>query len=506
VSLTLWILLLLTIVYIPLYFWVRSSPKAAKYGLVKYGPCIMIKTQLGTKLMDRWCVYTRFWRFFGILSQIISFVLMVGIIYILAVGVMNLASSLNADGIGIEYALAIPGLNPLLPLWYGILGLFVAMVLHELAHGMQTKSNNMRVSSTGLLYGVVPLGAFVEPNEEDVKKSSRRVKLDLYSAGISTNLIVAIIAFTLFAVVMLGGISSPYGDSAAIYSTTSDSPASDTGLPSGVIIEYVNGEEYDINASTYSWDPGESVEVKYIAKDGEYIKNIQWGVYIESISDSSPASGVLTAKTFLISITSNGDETLLWNQTQFTSYMKTTSPGETVTIACMTEDGTVTTHNLTLGTKGSVGYVGIVTSTSGMYFTTPNTMLDEARNPIYGADSLTSYATSLIGYIAGPFTGFSPMPESVQWWYDVPLDGVFWIFVSILYWIFWLNIMLGVSNAIPAYPFDGGFIFLGWLDKLLEKMGMKDMQKRMALADTITSYLSIVMIMLYVLVIVAVVL
>ncbi|MDR1690781.1 MAG: metalloprotease, partial [Candidatus Methanoplasma sp.] len=75
-ELTYIILLILTIFYIPFYFWVRRSPKAAGYGLVKYGPTVMIKTRLGTKMMDRLSVYKRFWRLFGAFSLIVSLALM----------------------------------------------------------------------------------------------------------------------------------------------------------------------------------------------------------------------------------------------------------------------------------------------------------------------------------------------------------------------------------------------------------------------------------------------
>ncbi|MDD4185319.1 MAG: site-2 protease family protein, partial [Candidatus Methanomethylophilaceae archaeon] len=49
---------------------------------------------------------------------------------------------------------------------------------------------------------------------------------------------------------------------------------------------------------------------------------------------------------------------------------------------------------------------------------------------------------------------------------------VFWILISILFWIFWLNLVLGLSNALPAIPFDGGFLFMGGMDYILEKTGM----------------------------------
>jgi membrane-associated protease RseP (regulator of RpoE activity) len=505
VELTYVILIILTILYIPFYFWVRLSPKAAELGLVKYGPLVMIKTRFGTGLMDRLSVYRRFWRFFGALSIAISIILMAFIVLIIAVGIMNLSQSMSSPGLGVEYALAIPGLNPLLPFWYGVLGLIVAMVIHELAHGMQTRSNDMRVESTGLLYGVVPLGAFVEPSEEDIAKSSRRAKLDLYSAGVATNFIAAAATFFVFAVLMLGNISSEYGNNAAVYQVTSDSPAYDAGIPSGAIIELVNGEEYlytEDHTVTHSWNPGDTVTVTYVTEHGRYEADVVWGLFIERVSSGSPAEGILEPKTFITSVNGNP----VYGYSEFISFMQTTVPGTDVTITGVDAKGmNPFEKELTLGNNGGVGYVGIGTTTSGMNFTTPNIMLERGRNPIFGAESVTDAASSMLSYIGGPFNGFSPIPDSVHWWYDVPMGNAFWMIMSALYWIFWLNIMLGVSNAIPAYPFDGGFIFQGSLSALLEKLGMKDGNKREKMTARITSSLSMIMIFLLILVIMAVI-
>jgi membrane-associated protease RseP (regulator of RpoE activity) len=186
--------------------------------------------------------------------------------------------------------------------------------------------------------------------------------------------------------------------------------------------------------------------------------------------------------------------------------MQGTIPGEFVTVVSMTLDGTTSTNEVRLDAKGDIGYFGIVSNTSGMSFTTPNIMLDSGRNPLYGTESVTDAASSLLSYIGGPLKGFSPIPQSVHWWYDTPMGDVFWILISIFYWIFWLNIMLGVSNAIPAVPFDGGFIFHGGLSALLERLGMKDEEKREALVGRTTNMLSMVMILMLILVIMAVIL
>ena len=169
------VLIVLAVIYVPIWVWVWRCPeKAERYHLCKYGPCIRIKTQLGMTTMDRLARYPRFWRVFGFFSKVVSAVLFLMMMYMMVVALLAVPSRIASESsIGIEYALAIPGLNPMLPLVYGVIALVVAMVVHELGHGIQARANGARVESSGLLYGVVPLGAFVEPNEEDMKAIMR---------------------------------------------------------------------------------------------------------------------------------------------------------------------------------------------------------------------------------------------------------------------------------------------------------------------------------------------
>jgi membrane-associated protease RseP (regulator of RpoE activity) len=39
----------------------------------------------------------------------------------------------------------------------------------------------------------------------------------------------------------------------------------------------------------------------------------------------------------------------------------------------------------------------------------------------------------------------------------VPSD-IYWVVVNVFYWLFWANFLLGIANALPALPFDGGFV------------------------------------------------
>jgi len=47
---------------------------------------------------------------------------------------------------------------------------------------------------------------------------------------------------------------------------------------------------------------------------------------------------------------------------------------------------------------------------------------------------------------------------------------LFWILVNALYWLFWLNLMLGATNALPAVPLDGGYIFKDGIESLVSRL------------------------------------
>ncbi|MEM4598231.1 MAG: site-2 protease family protein [Candidatus Diapherotrites archaeon] len=93
-----------------------------------------------------------------------------------------------------------PGVAPLIPgvripkvpvfiPWYGWLALLIAMLLHEGAHGIQAIKSKLKLKSAGvLLVGLLPFGAFVEPDEEQLKKADFKKRITIYAAGPSANL------------------------------------------------------------------------------------------------------------------------------------------------------------------------------------------------------------------------------------------------------------------------------------------------------------------------------
>jgi membrane-associated protease RseP (regulator of RpoE activity) len=532
------VLIILAIIYVPIWIWVWRKPEeAAKFHLVKYGPTIMIKTRLGIETMDKMGKYRRFWRVVGFLSRFVSVILFFLMMYMLIVALIALPTRIGSGGIGIQYALAIPGFNPMLPLTYGIVALFFAMVVHEMGHGIQSRANDCTVDSTGLLYGVVPLGAFCEPNEEELNKLDRRAQMDIFSAGIAINTFWAIVAFSIMLLLFTGISVADYGQGdgeelPGVYYIDAGSPAYDSGVPTSALITGVR--EYDETSyspvhfisggglSSFVTDSGTDERtlyyIQYQLADGlhETTTPIQLGALIKSVTNNSPAkSAGLEPLTYLDSITfTRGDA--VWTvdidtPVDFREAMAESLPGDLaqVTTVTVAVDGDVTTietvehEAVSLTASGSKGYLGLGVTTAGFTVTTPSVMRDKAVDPFIGCSSPIDYVEALFQYLAGPVNGLDPISDSITWWYDTSLGDITWVLVKLMYWIFWLDILLAISNALPAYPFDGGFLFEGAINWILELVGIRDKEKRKELSDKISGTISNVVLIMFALVLLA---
>ena len=97
-----------------------------------------------------------------------------------------------------------PGLNPVIPLGWGALAFVVSLVIHEFGHGLLARGHGMRIRSFGLLQlGPLPLGAFAEPQSDELMRAPRRERLRMFAAGPATNLFAAFIMLLL-----LGGLAT----------------------------------------------------------------------------------------------------------------------------------------------------------------------------------------------------------------------------------------------------------------------------------------------------------
>lgn len=69
------------------------------------------------------------------------------------------------------------------PVWFWIIGVFTVLIAHEPMHGLLARAEKVRIKSLGLLLLFVLPGAFVEPDEKQLKKLSMIKKLRIYAGG-----------------------------------------------------------------------------------------------------------------------------------------------------------------------------------------------------------------------------------------------------------------------------------------------------------------------------------
>ncbi len=136
--------------------------------------------------------------------------------------------------------LLLPGINPLLPIVYGWLAIVIAIVIHEGAHGVIARNVGFNVNSSGLLFFLfVPIGAFVDVDEEQIKKAKPRPALKVMAGGVGANIIVA--AVCLLGVLLVVGSLTPVINGVYINDVTAGLPAQTAGLmPKDVLVKIDN--------------------------------------------------------------------------------------------------------------------------------------------------------------------------------------------------------------------------------------------------------------------------
>lgn len=175
-----------------------SFIKLERYG-IEVGPFMLFaRTERFNNLLDRignW--HPRAWRYIWSGFIGVAFFFSLFGFYYLGLNVYEFVKALlgqpSAPG---PVAPLLPGITMSFDFFLMILiPLIVAIVVHELAHGIASRADQIPVKSSGIFFFLIFFGAFVEPDEEYVKvKATRSQRARLYAAGSGANLTVALIA------------------------------------------------------------------------------------------------------------------------------------------------------------------------------------------------------------------------------------------------------------------------------------------------------------------------
>ena len=478
-------------------YYLNRSKWFEKHGMSLMGPMVMWKTRKGRDMIDRIARRERVWSFYGKLSLWICAGAMITIMTLLIWEATIVSQVETAPSP--ELILGIPGINPVIPLWYGILGLLVAIVVHELSHGILTRLGKMKLVSLGVLFFVFPVGAFVEPDEAELQRTTRMKRAKVFAAGPASNLLLALVVLGIFSGLMMSSLQ-PVHEGALATGVVEGSPAYYADIPQTSVLVSVGGFSVaspdDVDSLT-GIEPGTNVTVDYYYS-GELrtAENLVYGLVISySVEGYAASEGGLDAGMVLVSL--NG--TTIRNMDDLHDAMDLTYAGQAVDVSVMSYDESFDGFtvdpdiaSLTLSDKYDFyeeyypgdndvaymgdGYLGAGFLPLGLNLRYADHYSSMLAHPFEDDSSLDDFSMSWLRLIALPFLELAPVRSPVTDLYEpsgsmawMP-DGAFWVIANSLYWIFWLNLMIGLTNVLPAVPLDGGYLFRDAFDYVVSRL------------------------------------
>jgi membrane-associated protease RseP (regulator of RpoE activity) len=206
-------------------------------------PLLTVRTKVFSGVFDRLGSF-RASRYISWLALfIVPFVAAIGL-YLIVSSLIALLSNPAVGAVARELGpgsiLLLPGINPILPIVYGWVAIVFAILIHEGAHGVVARSAGLKVKSSGLLFFlIIPIGAFVDVDEEQLKKSRPRASLRVMAAGVGGNIVVAAVCL-LGVLVIVGGLA-PVINGVYLSSVNQGMPAQAAGLlPKDVLVSIDN--------------------------------------------------------------------------------------------------------------------------------------------------------------------------------------------------------------------------------------------------------------------------
>ena len=392
-------------------------------GLATAGPLLLWRTQFGKRWMEAIARPGRFWNVVadaGIVLTWIMGILLFALLLVMLVQYITAPEQSASNAPGVRELLGIPGVNPMIPLGYGIAALVLALVIHEGSHGVMAYVAKMRVKSLGLVMLVIPIGAFVEPHDEDMMRATTRARNRVFAAGPTSNVVLAVVAGVLLSTLFVGPmVPVNDGEGVLVGGVAPESAAQVADLRAGDVIVALGGQPVRDRAAYTSivtnMSAGDTVAIDFIRSRETRTTQAVLGDRYEQLKRQYPEL-----------------------------------------------EGQEGGYNDTDKGKAYLGVTGL--DLAGGSF--PGSSLDNQRQAL--ASPFASLPNFLY-YISYPLfiftTGVDVLasPYNDLFLVSGPMaflpDAVFFGTASLLYWIVWLNLMLGTFNALPAGPLDGGQMF-----------------------------------------------
>lgn len=245
--------------------------KLTNHGFEIQFPLIMWRTEKFKNFIKRMANRSpKFWKWFMNIGIVISYIAMIYITWTL---VSSLSSMLETPSVSLVIpGVEMPGSSIYVPLGYGLIALATVLIVHEFSHGILAIVEKINVKSVGLMLFAILPGAFMEPDEEEMKEANKSSKLRIYAAGSMANITLAVMALLIVSAVGSYVIPSTFEeDGIEVDRLVGDSPASKV-LKEGMIIESIdNHKVHDSNSyvnAVNNLKPGQNITIG--TNEGDY--------------------------------------------------------------------------------------------------------------------------------------------------------------------------------------------------------------------------------------------
>jgi len=427
---------------VPFAFWYLALIQLEQRGILDrwnatriLGVILMVRTKQGHRMLDRIAKPRRFWRAFGEASIWLCVASMLIVMLLLLLAAIASILQPPTASLGASDVILIPGVTRFVPLWWPMLALVTALVIHEYGHGLQARAHGMQVRSFGLLLaGPLPIGAFAEPEGRELMAASKRERLRLYAAGPAVNIVASFIAFVLIAMVASQFVALTPGAHA-----------------SGIVV--------DGPAETAGLKPYENI----VAANGE------------PIADAAALSSFLAAhqanETIVLEIQSLSSENGSMRQIEVTL-----ADRYGYEIARGTDPALLEAIGIEKG-DGFLGVIGLTDATVGV---------DRLAGPLGGEKTA---GERIFGLLIQPLSMLSiPLDYDGHVMHieeealitidsDSPISflgsagGI--VLLEGLFWMIWINMLLGFANLVPMIPFDGGHMMTDLVHSVTEQFNRR---------------------------------
>jgi len=436
------------------------------------GVILMIRTRRGMRLLESISKPRRFWRGFGEISIWLCFFVMFMVVLLLLLSAISVAVSPPEDPLPPSDLLLIPGVTSFVPFWWPALALILAIVIHEYSHGIQARAHGMRLRSFGVLQlGPLPIGAFAEPEESEMGRAPRRDRLRLFAAGPSINIFATYVILILLSSVSSGMVAENEGVHAR--GIVVGGGAEGAGLLPFETITHIDGNQIG-DYSDFTREMGE------ITAGEESVMTV---ISRSDVNDpwTERTISVTMGDRYQFYIDECDGDSECIEDTEALLELWEVEPGDAflgVSYLMSSTAGVESYANIVGGGNSAFGTALVTAIRPLLMLNVPianegQTMILEERGMLMAGDGAIA---SILG-----------------------TDGMLMMF-DFLFWLVWINFLLGFANLIPMIPFDGGHLVRDGVHSLLRRVSKKAHPMRIEMLSNRISNLSSIFILLVLLI------